>query len=159
MLSTALIPSSPAGLWRGASEAHFSIPSLTLWSMMQLWVKYSPPCTTLWPTASISSRERRTPCSGSTSSPSTSFIPSVWSATGLWILCLSFPGTECVISPSSIPILSTRPLASRECSLSLLISSTWYLIEELPQFKTSIIIFLKLFRYRANLIKIAISLS
>ena len=56
-LRQASMPMSAALLCRGASSASSSILAMTSSSMSTERSKYLPPCTTRWPTASISSKE------------------------------------------------------------------------------------------------------
>ncbi len=67
----ALMPVMLAGLWRGARGMHSSRAFMTSSVMRTDLAKASPPCTTRWPTASISFMEPITPLSLSTRAFST----------------------------------------------------------------------------------------
>ena len=136
--SQALIPIMFAGLWSGANLKHSSIYDLTSASIITDLLYFSPPCTTLCPTAEISSIEEITPFFSSTKASKTNFIASLWSAIGCFTIYLSLPSTFWVKTEPSIPILSTNPCASDS---SVVISINWYLSEELPQFITNTFIF------------------
>ena len=95
-------------------------------------LNFSPPCTTLCPTASISSKFLITPYSGWVNCLNTNWIPSSWFFTSCSILCFS-PLTVCVKKESDNPIFSKYPFAIK---FSFSISINWYLMDELPQFTT-----------------------
>jgi len=137
----ASIPIRAAGLWSGANTLHASISFNTSSVIMQDFVNFSPPCTTLCPTALISSKDVITPFSLSVSCSSTMPMAVLWSGMAGVVLILSFPAGSWVRAPS-IPILSQRPFASTS---SVSESISWYLREELPQLITKTFIFILLY--------------
>ena len=66
------------GLCNGAREAHSSNASITAGVINTESANFSPPCTTRWPTASISSIEEITPNSASTKISSKMRSASLW---------------------------------------------------------------------------------
>ena len=74
----ALMPVMLAGLWRGARGLHSSMVAMTSSVMRTDLANFSPPCTTRWPTASISFMEPMTPLSASTRAFSTAWMASEW---------------------------------------------------------------------------------
>ena len=87
----ASIPIRFAGLCRGARSLHSSTAASTSRSSTTDWANFSPPCTTLWPTAPISSRLATTPVFGLVRASSTRRIASVWSGMGVTFLSFSPP--------------------------------------------------------------------
>ena len=132
----ALIPIMFAGLWSGASLTKSSRFSNTSSLTNTDFEYFSPPWTTLCPTAEISSIDFITPCFSSTKVFKTKSIATWWSLRSVSTTYLSLPSTFWVKIPS-IPILSTNPCAN---TASLAISINWYFNEELPQFITKIFI-------------------
>ena len=126
------------GLWRGAISTLSSIPFKTFSSIITDWAKSSPPCTTLWPTASISSSDLIAPYSSFVRDSITSSRALLWSCIGVSIVFFSFPIVSCLILEPSIPILSTKPFAINS---SVSISMSWYFREEDPQLITNIFMF------------------
>ena len=133
----ASIPIIFGGLWSGAKSIQSLIASITLSSIITELAKFSPPWTTLWPTAPISSIDFKAPWSGWTRAFNTNSKAFLWSDIGSSIITSSLPVASCFTLEPSIPILSTNPFASTP-SFSIFIN--WYLSEELPQFITSIFI-------------------
>ena len=67
-------------------------------------------------------------------------MPEVWSGMLLVSSNLGLSTGLCTSSPSDRPIRSICPFTSSEYSFAQDILITWYLIDELPQFKTRIVI-------------------
>ena len=111
---------------------HSFIASITASSIKTEELNFSPPWTTLCPTAPISSKLLITPYSGCVNWANTNFIPSSWLFIGSSILRFS-PFTVCVKNESGNPIFSKYPFA---ITLSFSMFINWYLIDELPQFTT-----------------------
>ena len=113
---------------------HFSIFSRTSSSTIAEDEKYSPPWTTLWPTALTSLISFITPVFSSVKADITALIASLWVGMSTSLVIFSHLSLWYVIELLSIPILSHKPLA-KTCSFSE--SINWNLSDELPQFITN----------------------
>ena len=122
----------------GASSTSSWRTSFTSGVINVEWANFSPPCTTLCPTALISSRLFTAPYSGFTKMSNTLCKATSWFGRSSSNGYLSPFLVLWVIFPPSIPTLSTSP----EHKTSLFsISNIWYLREELPALRIRIFIF------------------
>ena len=131
----ARMPRILAGLCSGANALHSSISLITFSSINTDEENFSPPCTTRWPMASISSRDFSIPCSGATKASRTVFIATEWS--GMSTDFSSFSPFTLIEKIPSSPILSHWPEALTSSDSE---SISWYFKDELPQFTTRIFI-------------------
>ena len=100
------------------------------------FLNVSPPCSTRWPQAPISSREEIAPLSLSVSADRTAEIASVWSfMLRVNSITLSVPSTVCLKCVPSMPMRSTRPFALTDSSS---MSMSWNFSEEEPALMTKI---------------------
>ena len=126
-----------AGLCNGAKEINSLSFSLTSSVTRTDFGKYSPPWTTLCPTAPISSRDCIAPYSGLVKISKTLWRATSWSTISSLKTTFSPLAVLWVIIPPEIPILSTSPFPRILWSSIL---KTWYLRDELPEFTTKIFI-------------------
>ena len=130
------MPNRLGGLCKGAISQQALMPCNTSPVISTLSAKRSPPCTTRWPTASISDISFITPYSLWVKALRTILMPTTWSGISSFKSMVYFPTGVCFKVDPSMPMRSTSPLAIT-FSPSILIS--WYLMEELPQFTTNTI--------------------
>ena len=108
------------GLWSGARTTHSSIIASTSGVTSTEDANFSPPCTTRWPTASISLTLLRTPCSGWTRT-----LQDALDRGAVLEDLRRSPGTACGPATSRVrresdrPIFSTAPRASVRVGVGL----------------------------------------
>ena len=134
----AAIPIKFAGLWSGAKSLHSSTAFNTSSVNTTEEANFSPPCTTLWPTAPTSDRLLITPVFSFISASNTIWIACLWLGIEASVVSFSPPAGWYTNLPS-MPIRSQSPFA-KTSSVSELIN--WNFREELPQLITNIFIIL-----------------
>ena len=140
IFSIASIPFRLAGLWSGANGVHsltFSNSSLV---MSTLEANFSAPCTTRWPTASMSLKFFRQPYLASVRVSRMKAMPTVWSGMAFSRITFSPFLSVNLRNESGRPTFSMPPCAITSPEV---MSKSLYLMELLPQFNTNVFIILR----------------
>ncbi len=127
------MPITCGGLCSGASLDKSSMVRIISSVTRTLLLNFSPPCTTRWPMASISSLLATTAPSPSVIIFSMALKASAWvGSSSFSSKVLSF--ALCTRVPPSMPMRSHRPL---HITVSVSMSSSWYFSEDDPQLITN----------------------